>query len=76
MEKLKYPGSLHGHTQYSNIRLRDSIIKEDEALAYAQELGHTVIGFTEHEFTGGWLKAFKLQKKYPDIKIILGNEKL
>lgn len=74
MEKLKYPGSLHGHTQYSNIRLRDSIIKEDEALAYAQELGHTVIGFTEHEFTGGWLKAFKLQKKYPDIKIILGNE--
>ena len=74
MEKLKYPGSLHGHTQYSNIRLRDSIIKENEALAYAQELGHTVIGFTEHEFTGGWLKAFKLQKKYPDIKIILGNE--
>lgn len=74
MEKLKYPGSLHGHTQYSNIRLRDSIIKEDEALTYAQELGHTVIGFTEHEFTGGWLKAFKLQKKYPDIKIILGNE--
>ena len=74
MEKLLYPGSLHGHTQYSNIRLRDAIIKEEQALAYAQELGHTVIGFTEHEFTGGWLKAFKLQKKYPDIKIILGNE--
>ena len=74
MEKLKYPGSLHGHTQYSNIRLRDSIIKEDEALAYAQELEHSVIGITEHEFTGGWLKAFKLQKKYPNIKIVLGNE--
>ena len=74
MGKLKYPGSLHGHTQYSNIRLRDSIIKEDEALAYAQELGHSVIGITEHEFTGGWLKAFKLQKKYPNIKIALGNE--
>ena len=74
MKKLLYPGSLHGHTHYSNIRLRDAIIKEDEALAYAQELGHSVIGFTEHEFTGGWLKAFKLQKKYPDIKIVLGNE--
>ena len=74
MEKLLYPGSLHGHTHYSNIRLRDAIIKEDEALAYAQELGHSVIGITEHEFTGGWLKAFKLQKKYPDIKIVLGNE--
>lgn len=74
MEKLLYPGSLHGHTHYSNIRLRDAIIKENEALAYAQELGHTVIGFTEHEFTGGWLKAFRLQEKYPNIKIILGNE--
>jgi len=74
MEKLTYPGSLHGHTQYSNIRLRDCIIKENEALEYAKELNHAVIGVTEHDFTGGWLKAFKLQKKYPDIKIVLGNE--
>ena len=74
MEKLKYPGSLHGHTQYSNIRLRDCIIKENEALEYAKELNHAVIGVTEHDFTGGWLKAFKLQEKYPEIKIVLGNE--
>ena len=74
MEKLTYPGSLHGHTQYSNIRLRDCIIKENEALEYAKQLNHAVVGFTEHDFTGGWLKAFKLQEKYPDIKIILGNE--
>ena len=74
MEKLTYPGSLHGHTQYSNIRLRDCIIKENEALAYAQQLNHAVVGITEHDFTGGWLKAYKLQEKYPDIKIILGNE--
>ena len=74
MEKLKYPGSLHGHTQYSNIRLRDCTIKENEALEYAKELNHAVIGVTEHDFTGGWLKAFKLQEKYPEIKIVLGNE--
>ncbi|MBQ5474298.1 MAG: DNA polymerase III subunit alpha [Lachnospiraceae bacterium] len=74
MEKLTYPGSLHGHTQYSNIRLRDCIIKENEALEYAKQLNHAVVGFTEHDFTGGWLKAYKLQEKYPDIKVVLGNE--
>ena len=26
----KYPGSLHNHTQYSNLRLRDCIIKEKD----------------------------------------------
>ena len=62
------------HTQYSNIRLRDCIIKENEALEYAKELNHAVIGITEHDFTGGWLKAFRLQEKYPNIKIVLGNE--
>ena len=46
---INYPGSLHGHTDYSNLRLRDCIIKIDETLSYAEELGHTVIGFTEHE---------------------------
>ena len=66
MEKLTYPGSLHGHTQYSNIRLRDCIIKENEALEYAKQLNHAVVGFTEHDFTGGWLKAYKLQEKYPE----------
>ena len=74
MKELRYPGSLHGHSEYSNIRLRDSIIKLPEALRYAQELGYTVIGITEHEFTGSWLKAYRLQKQYPNIKIVLGNE--
>ena len=31
----KYPGSLHNHTQYSNARLRDCIIKEDDLIKYA-----------------------------------------
>ena len=30
MEKLNYPGSLHNHSDYSNIRLRDCINKLDE----------------------------------------------
>ena len=74
MEKLKFPGSLHQHSEWSNIRLRDSTIKLKEAYDYAEELGHTVIGMTEHDFCGGYVKAYNLQKEHPNLKIVLGNE--
>ena len=70
----KYPGSLHTHTEYSNTRLRDCIIKIEDALDYAEELGHEVIAFTDHDFTGGWMKIEKARKKHPNLKVILGNE--
>ena len=70
----KYPGSLHTHTEYSNTRLRDCIIKIDDALNYAEELGHEVIAFTEHDFTGGWVKIEKARQKHPNLKVLLGNE--
>lgn len=78
MEKLKYPGSLHNHSQYSNIRLRDCINKENELFDYAGQLGHKVIALTDHESISGWIKAEKaakkLKEKYPDLKVVLGNE--
>ena len=40
----------------------------------AEELGHEVIAFTEHDFTGGWIKVEKAKKKHPNLKVILGNE--
>ena len=70
----KYPGSLHNHTQYSNARLRDCIIKENELLSYAVELGHEVVAITDHDFTGSWVKIEKARKKHPNLKVILGNE--
>ena len=71
---MEYIGSLHNHTEYSNLRLRDCIIRPEEAIKYAQELGHKVIGFTDHEFVGSWIKIEKIAKKYPDIKVLRGNE--
>ena len=70
----KYPGSLHTHTEYSNTRLRDCIIKIDDAMSCAEELGHEVIAFTDHDFTGSWMKIEKARKKHPNLKVILGNE--
>ena len=71
---MEYTGSIHGHSDWSNIRLRDAIVKLEDGIAYAESLGHKVIGITEHEFTGGWIKAQKIAKKHPNIKVILGNE--
>ena len=78
MEKLSYPGSLHNHSDYSNIRIRDSINKISELVEYANELGHTAIATTEHDFTGQYIKfqeaIQKVKEKNPNFKGILGNE--
>ena len=73
-----YPGSLHNHTQYSNLRLRDCIIKEDDLIKYAVELGHEVVAITDHEAVCNAVKVEKIYKKIkkdnPDFKVVLGNE--
>lgn len=78
MEKLNYPGSLHNHSDYSNIRLRDCINKLDDLFNYAGKLEHKVVALTDHESISGWVKAEnaakKLKDKYPELKVILGNE--
>lgn len=78
MNNTRYCGSLHNHTEDSNIRLRDSTNRAEELINYAGELGHKVVGITEHEFIGNWVKiekiSEKVKEKHPDLKIIRGNE--
>lgn len=78
MEKLIYPGSLHNHTHFSNLRLRDCIVRETELIDYAIELGHQVVAITDHEAVSNAVKVEKYYKKVkeknPDFKVILGNE--
>ena len=75
---IGYPGSLHNHTEYSNLRLRDAIVRPKELIDYAIELGHSVVAFTEHETISNAIKIEKYYKKikkdHPDFKVILGNE--
>lgn len=54
--------------------MRDCIIKVEDAFKQAEKLGHSVLGFTDHEFIGSWIKIEQAQKKYPEIKAIRGNE--
>lgn len=73
-----YPGSLHNHTDYSNLRLRDSTNKIKDLLQYAIDLNHEVIAFTEHECISNAViieKEYKkIKEKNPNFKCILGNE--
>ena len=73
-----YPGSLHNHSEYSNLRLRDSINRTSAMMKYALELGHEVIAITEHETVSNSLKIEKEYKKIkennPEFKVIRGNE--
>jgi DNA polymerase-3 subunit alpha len=58
--------------------LRDCIIKEDDLIKYAIELGHEVVAITDHEAVCNAVKVEKIYKKikrdHPDFKVILGNE--
>ena len=76
--KIKYPGSLHNHTEYSNLRLRDSINRAEEMIEYAISLGQEVIAITEHDTVSNAVKIEKYYKKIkeknPEFKVILGNE--
>lgn len=78
MEQLVYPGSLHNHSDYSNLRLRDSINRIEDLIDYAIDLGQEVIAFTEHEAISNAIKIEKyynkIKKNNPNFKVILGNE--
>ena len=54
--------------------MRDCIIKIDDAMSYAEELGHTAIAFTDHETVSSWLKIEQAAKKHPNLKVLRGNE--
>ena len=75
---MRYPGSLHNHTEYSNLRLRDSINRANDLIDYAIELEQKVIAITEHDSISNAVKVEKYYKKIkeknPDFKVILGNE--
>lgn len=75
---MNFPGSLHGHTDYSNTRIRDSINKVSELIDYAVELGQEVIAITDHDCVSSYIKVEKHRDKVlesnSDFKVIFGNE--
>lgn len=70
--------SLHTHTDFSNLRFLDSVIKVDELIDNAYDLGYSAVAVTDHEALSGHVKAVNYlqanKDKLKDFKIILGNE--
>ena len=66
--------SPHNHTEYSNIRLLDSTNKLEGLVKRGIEIGLSGLAITDHESLAGSIQICKLQEKYPDFKIAIGNE--
>jgi DNA polymerase-3 subunit alpha len=68
----------HNHTDFSNLRLLDCIIKPKDLIDKAIELGLSGVAITDHECLCAHMSvnqyAKKLQETNPDFKIALGNE--
>ena len=74
--------SLHCHTDRgSNIRMKDSNVKCEQLIQYANDLGNKAVAITDHESLSSHILAIntlnelKEQNKIEqDFKLILGNE--
>lgn len=73
--------SLHNHTEFSNFKLTDSIIKTQDLLDYTNSLGNKGVAITDHNVISAHISAINHVVKqknsgvYPkDFKLILGNE--
>ena len=68
----------HSHTEFSNIRLLDSINKPKRLINKAIDIGLAGIAITDHEALCCSIEvnqyAKEIKEKYPNFKIALGNE--
>ena len=63
----------HKHTMYSNLRTLDCIVKPEDYIKRAVELGHKEYVTTEHGFQGNIFEAYTLCQQY-GLKCIYGVE--
>jgi DNA polymerase-3 subunit alpha len=73
---MKY-ASLHNHSDYSNIKVIDSINKIEDLMDEAFKKGLYAVALTDHDTLSGHIKAiqyFKEAYKDKEFKLILGNE--
>ena len=73
--------TLHVHTEYSNLRLRDCINKVEDVIQYTYDIGLKGCAITDHEALSAHIKALKFyndkvkdDERWKDFKLILGNE--
>ena len=65
--------NFHRHSMYSNLRSLDCVVKPEEYMKRAVELGQKEYVTTEHGFQGNIFEAYTLCQQY-GLKCIYGVE--
>lgn len=63
----------HRHSMYTNPRISDSIVTNEDYAKRAVDLGHSLISTMEHGWQGRYIEGFNLAKQY-DLKFLFGTE--
>jgi len=63
----------HRHSMYTNVRIPDSVLRNEEYAKRAQELGHGIISTVEHGTQGRYIEGYELAQKY-GLKFLFGTE--
>lgn len=71
--------SLHCHSEFSNLKLIDSINKIEDLIQYGADLGLAGLAITDHDTVGGHVRAWNYYNSLSEdvkenFKLILGNE--
>lgn len=80
MYKIKSYTSLHNHSEFSNLKLIDSINHTEDLIQYAFDLGLKGVAITDHDCISGHVRAWNYYKEHfteeqkSNFKLILGNE--
>lgn len=77
--KFNTYASLHTHSEFSNLKLIDSINKIEDLIQYAADIGLSGVAITDHDTVGGHVRAWNYYNQMPEetkekFKLILGNE--
>lgn len=63
----------HRHSTYTNTRVPDSVVYNEDYAKRAAELGHGIISTMEHGYQGRYIEGYELAKQY-NLKFVFGAE--
>ena len=70
--------ALHCHSEYSNTKNLDCIIKLKDLIYKSKDMGFKAVAITDHSCLSGHIKALNyaedIAKTDPNFKVILGDE--
>ncbi len=73
VKKIRIYQNQHRHSTFTNPRISDSVVFNEDYAKRAVELGHGIITTMEHGYQGRYIEGYELAKKY-NLKFVFGVE--